>query len=232
MPPIGIFGGTFDPIHCGHLRTAFELWQELGLSQVRFMPTGSPPHRSQLYATPELRLRMVQAAIADQRGFVVDDREVRRSGVSYSVDTLTDMRREFPQTPLCVLLGMDAFLGLPNWHRWREILKLAHIVVAHRPGWRAPTTGPLGEVMVDHGTGTIRDPAPGAGGACMCTRRDSAGDFLHRTARAASSRAATRATSCPTRCERSSSRPGAMLRARMHRPDEARPAAGVTRLST
>jgi nicotinate-nucleotide adenylyltransferase len=155
MPPVGIFGGTFYPIHCGHLRTAYELWQELGLSQVRFMPTGSPPHRSQLFATPELRLQMVEAAIADQRGFVVDDREVRRSGVSYSVDTLTDMRREFPQTPLCVLLGMDAFLGLPNWHRWREILKLAHVVVAHRPGWRAPTTGPLGEVMVDHGTGTI-----------------------------------------------------------------------------
>jgi nicotinate-nucleotide adenylyltransferase len=97
----------------------------------------------------------VQAAIAEQRGFAVDDREVRRSGVSYSVDTLIDMRREYPQTPLCLLLGMDAFLGLPNWHRWRELLGLAHIVVAHRPGWRAPTTGPLGEVMVDHGTGTI-----------------------------------------------------------------------------
>ena len=156
MQPIGVFGGTFDPIHCGHLRTAFELWQELRLAEVRFLPTGSAPHRARLYASPERRLQMVRAAVANQPGFVVDDREVRRSGVSYSVDTLTELRREYPQASLCLLLGMDAFLGLPNWHRWRELLTLAHIVVAHRPGWRAPTTGPLGEVMVDHGTGMIR----------------------------------------------------------------------------
>jgi nicotinate-nucleotide adenylyltransferase len=153
MQPIGVFGGTFDPIHCGHLRTAFELG--LKLAEVRFLPTGTPPHRDHLVATPELRLQMVQAAIADEPRFVVDDREVRRSGLSYSVDTLTELRREYPQRSLCLLLGMDAFLGLPNWHRWRELLTLAHIVVAHRPGWRAPITGPLGEVMVDHGTGSI-----------------------------------------------------------------------------
>jgi nicotinate-nucleotide adenylyltransferase len=157
MRPIGVFGGTFDPIHYGHLRTAFELWQELRLTEVRFLPTGSPPHRDQPYASPELRLRMVQAAVADQPAFVVDDREVRRSGLSYSVDTLTELRRELSDRSLCLLLGMDAFLGLPNWHRWRELLSLAHIVVAHRPGWKAPTMGPLGEVMVDHGTGTIRE---------------------------------------------------------------------------
>jgi nicotinate-nucleotide adenylyltransferase len=156
MEPIGVFGGTFDPIHCGHLRTAFELWQELKLAEVRFLPTGSPPHRDRLYASAELRLEMVRAAIADQAGFIVDDREVRRSGVSYSFDTLAELRHEFPQRSLCLLLGMDAFLGLPGWHRWRELLTLAHIVVAHRPGWRVPTTGPLGELMVDHGTGSIR----------------------------------------------------------------------------
>src|SRR6266481_3704112 len=120
MQPIGVFGGTFDPIHCGHLRTAFELWQELRLAEVRFLPTGSPPHRAQLYASPERRLQMVRAAVADQPSFVVDDREVRRSGVSYSVDTLTELRREYPGRSLCLLLGMDAFLGLPNWHRWRD----------------------------------------------------------------------------------------------------------------
>jgi nicotinate-nucleotide adenylyltransferase len=98
----------------------------------------------------------VRAAIADQPSFIVDDREVRRSGVSYSVDTLAELRHQFPERSLCLLLGMDAFLGLPGWHRWRELLALAHIVVAHRPGWRAPTTGPLGELMVDHGTGSIR----------------------------------------------------------------------------
>lgn len=157
MQPIGLFGGTFDPLHYGHLRTAFELWQALSLAEVRFMPTGSPPHREQPYAAAQLRLDMVKAAVADQPAFVVDDREVRRTGVSYSVDTLTEVRAEYPQRSLCLLLGMDAFLGLPNWHRWRELLDLAHIIVAHRPGWRAPTMGPLGEVMVDRGTGSVRD---------------------------------------------------------------------------
>ena len=155
--PIGLFGGTFDPIHYGHLRTAFELWQALRLAQVRFLPTGEPPHREPTQAPPELRLRMVRAAVADESAFVVDDREVRRSGVSYSVDTLLDLRREFPERSLCLLLGMDAFLGMPNWHRWREIFDLAHVVVAHRPGWKAPMTGPLGEVMVDRGTGSVRE---------------------------------------------------------------------------
>jgi nicotinate-nucleotide adenylyltransferase len=155
--PIGVFGGTFDPIHYGHLRTAFELWQMLKLSQVLFLPTGNPPHREAPLASSELRLEMVRAAVAGQAGFAVDDREIRRSGVSYSVDTLADLRREHPQRSLCLLLGMDAFLGMPTWHRWREILELAHVVVAHRPGWKAPMTGPLGEEMVDRGTGSVRD---------------------------------------------------------------------------
>jgi nicotinate-nucleotide adenylyltransferase len=157
MRPIGLFGGTFDPIHCGHLRTAFELWQALKLTEVRFLPTGSPPHREQPSASAELRLSMVRAAIADQPAFAVDDREVRRSGVSYSVDTLGELRAEFPDRSLCLLLGMDAFLSLPSWHRWRELFDLAHIVVAHRPGWKAPAMGPLGEIMVDRGTGSVRD---------------------------------------------------------------------------
>lgn len=157
IEPIGLFGGTFDPIHFGHLRTAFELWQALRLAQVRFLPTGNPPHRESSLASAELRLQMVHAAIAGQSAFVVDDREMRRTGISYSVDTLLDLRAEFPERSLCLLLGMDAFLGMPNWHRWREIFDLAHVVVAHRPGWKAPITGPLGEVMVDRGTGSVRD---------------------------------------------------------------------------
>jgi nicotinate-nucleotide adenylyltransferase len=162
--PIGLFGGTFDPIHYGHLRTAFELWQSLRLAQVRFLPTGDPPHRDASLAPPELRLEMVRAAIAGQSAFVADDREMRRSGVSYSVDTLLDLRREYPDRSLCLLLGMDAFLGMPHWHRWREIFELAHVVVAHRPGWKAPMTGPLGELMVDRGTGSVRDLHAAAAG--------------------------------------------------------------------
>lgn len=157
MEPIGLFGGTFDPIHYGHLRTAFELWQALRLAEVRFLPSGNPPHREVPLAPASLRLEMVRAAVAGQSAFVVDDREIRRTGLSYSVDTLADLRREYPQRSLCLLLGMDAFIGMPNWHRWREIFDLAHVVVAHRPGWKAPITGPLGEVMVDRGTGSVRE---------------------------------------------------------------------------
>jgi nicotinate-nucleotide adenylyltransferase len=100
---------------------------------------------------------MVRAAIADEPRFRVDERELKKSGPSYTVDTLRSLRDEFPARPLCLVVGMDAFLGLPQWHQWREILSLAHLVVAHRPGWRAPTLGPLGELLVAHGTGVVRD---------------------------------------------------------------------------
>lgn len=157
MKPIGVFGGTFDPIHYGHLRTAFEMLQALDFGEVRFIPCGDPPHRGKTYADADLRFRMVDAAIAGQAGFVSDDRELRRTGPSYSVDTLTGLRREFSESSLGLILGMDAFLGLPEWHRWDEILGLAHIVVAHRPGWRAPDIGPLGELIAEYGTHRIDD---------------------------------------------------------------------------
>jgi nicotinate-nucleotide adenylyltransferase len=154
---MGIFGGTFDPIHYGHLRTAFELQEALRLPEMRFMPAGNPPHREHTVASNAQRLEMVRAATAGQPGFTVDEREMQKSGPSYSVDTLAELRAEYPTRPLCLIVGMDAFLGLPKWHQWRELLSLAHLVVAHRPGWRAPTMGPLGEMLVDRGTGTVQD---------------------------------------------------------------------------
>jgi nicotinate-nucleotide adenylyltransferase len=157
MNPMGIFGGTFDPIHYAHLRTAFELQQALRLKEIRFLPAGNPPHRDQPLADAQLRLKMVQLATAGQAGFVVDDREVRKEGPSYSVETLAELRHEYPDRSLCLIVGMDAFLSLPKWHQWRELLQLAHLVVAHRPGWRAPGMGPLGELLVDRGTGRIGD---------------------------------------------------------------------------
>jgi nicotinate-nucleotide adenylyltransferase len=157
MKPIGIFGGTFDPIHVGHLRTAFELLQSLRLAEMRFVPAGRPPHRDAPLADSQLRLALVRAAIADQPGFAVDDREIRRQGPSYTVLTLAELRAEHPRQPLCLAVGMDAFLGLPQWHRWRELFDLAHLVVAHRPGWRAPDEGPLGELLRERGTDRIED---------------------------------------------------------------------------
>lgn len=157
MNPMGIFGGTFDPIHYAHLRTAFELQQALRLREIRFVPAGNPPHRERPLAEPALRLRMAEAAIEGQPGFVVDDREIRKPGPSYSVETLAELRHENPDRSLCMIVGMDAFLSLPKWYQWRELLQFAHLVVAHRPGWRAPGMGPLGELLVDHGTGRIGD---------------------------------------------------------------------------
>lgn len=157
MKPIGVFGGTFDPIHYGHLRTAFEMLQALNFDEVRFIPCGDPPHRGTTFADARLRFRLVDVAIRGQHGFISDDREIRREGPSYSIDTLNDLRMEFPQRSLGLILGMDAFLGLPKWHRWTEILDIAHIVVAHRPGWRAPDIGALGELIARHGTHRVED---------------------------------------------------------------------------
>ncbi len=157
MNPIGIFGGTFDPIHYGHLRSAFELLQALRLSEVRFVPSADPPHRNSTFAPARLRYRMVEVAVTDQPGFVVDDCEFRRDGPSYTIDTLTAVREEHPDVSLCLITGMDAYLGLTSWHRWDEILNLAHIIVAHRPGWKLPDTGELGELLAANGTTSVDD---------------------------------------------------------------------------
>lgn len=157
MKPIGIFGGTFDPVHYGHLRSAFEMLQALRFEEVRFMPCGDPPHRGVTYANAEQRLRLVQLAIQGQPGFIADDRELRREGPSYTVDTLLSLRAEFPERSLGLIVGMDAFLGLPGWHRWDEILGVAHIVVAHRPGWKAPDIGVLGDLITEYGTHRVND---------------------------------------------------------------------------
>ena len=157
MNPIGVFGGTFDPIHYGHLRTAYEVQQALKFDEVRFVPCGEPPHRGEPRANSTLRLAMVTAAVEGRKGFIVDDREIYRDGPSYSVDTLKTLRTDFPLRSLGLIIGMDAFLGLPEWYQWREILELSHIVIAHRPGWRMPDVGPLDELLKDRGTHRLDD---------------------------------------------------------------------------
>ncbi len=132
---IGILGGTFDPIHFGHLRPALEIFEQLGLDELRFIPSANPPHRWQPEASAEHRLAMVKLAVKDVEGFVVDDREYHRGGASYTVDTLASIREEIGNTePLCMLIGMDAFEHFTTWHNWQEILKIAHIVISSRPG--------------------------------------------------------------------------------------------------
>jgi nicotinate-nucleotide adenylyltransferase len=147
MRKIGIFGGTFDPVHYGHLRPALEILDALSLDHMLFIPAGQPPHRGTPAASAELRLAMLEAALREEPRFRLDGRELKRPAPSYTVDTLTELRREHPSDALVLVVGMDAFLGFPTWHRWRELFGLAHVVVAHRPGWTANMQGELAEVL-------------------------------------------------------------------------------------
>jgi nicotinate-nucleotide adenylyltransferase len=134
-PAIGLFGGTFDPIHFAHLRLAEEVADGFGLEQVHFIPTAVPPHRNEPGASPAHRLAMTRLATRGNSRFVVDDLELRRTGTSYTIDTLSEVRSTSGSRPLCLLMGADAFVALTTWHRWNELFDLAHVVVARRPGF-------------------------------------------------------------------------------------------------
>ncbi|CAL1240355.1 nicotinate-nucleotide adenylyltransferase [Candidatus Methylocalor cossyra] len=132
---IGLYGGTFDPVHYGHLRTALEVKEAVGLAEVRFIPCREPPHRRAPAASPEQRLALLRAALADgEPGFRIDTRELERPGPSYTADTLMSLREELGEAPLALIVGLDAFLELHHWHRWRELFERAHLLVMQRPG--------------------------------------------------------------------------------------------------
>ena len=152
---IGILGGTFDPVHFGHLRPALDVQQALGLDEVRLMPCHVPPHRAQPEASPQRRTQMLHAAIEGTPGLVVDEREFERDGPSYTLDTLQSLRQDLPGRTLCLLVGMDAFRGLSTWHRWRELLDHCHIVVMTRPLAKFPDKGELAEYIQRHRTRDI-----------------------------------------------------------------------------
>jgi len=131
---IGIFGGTFDPVHFGHIKPALSIKQALNLTQLCYVPNRLPPHRGKPWLSVQQRLSLLQNALRDYPGVCVDERELNRPGPSYMVDTLASLRNDYPGETLCLIIGMDAFAGLTSWHRWREILDLAHLVVIQRPG--------------------------------------------------------------------------------------------------
>lgn len=135
---IGILGGTFDPVHYGHLRPALEVMQQAHLQQLRFIPNRLPPHRETPLLSDQQRAELVALAIADTPGFVLDRRELQRPGPSYMVDTLSSLKAEFAGDALCLIMGMDAFHGLPQWHQWSRLFELCHLIVTTRPGSSLP----------------------------------------------------------------------------------------------
>lgn len=150
MAGIGILGGTFDPVHCGHLRLALEMRERLDLDRVCLLPAPNPRLREKPRADVSRRLELLAAAIDGEPGLVVDTRELDRDGPTYTVETLESFRQEFPNESLVFILGMDSFQKLDLWHRWQKLLDLAHLAVAHRPGGSLPGPGSIADLLTQH----------------------------------------------------------------------------------
>ena len=147
---IGILGGTFDPVHFGHLRPALEVKEALALEEIRLVPCHIPPHRPQPRASAAQRVAMLEAAVGRHPAFRIDTRELQRDGPSYTFDTLASLREELGDAGLCLLMGMDAFRELTTWHRWDELIGLCHLVVMTRPGADIPAGGELADFIRRH----------------------------------------------------------------------------------
>lgn len=150
---VGILGGTFNPIHNGHLHLAEQLINQLHFDEVRFIPSAVPALKHMPQVSARARAEMVNLAIAHHPKFTLDTRELQRTGVSYTIDTLQSLRAELGiETAICLLMGYDAFLGLPRWHRWQSLLDYAHIVVVNRPQVHATPAPALAEWLTLHQT--------------------------------------------------------------------------------
>ncbi|MDM7322595.1 MAG: nicotinate-nucleotide adenylyltransferase [Gammaproteobacteria bacterium] len=145
---IGILGGTFDPVHYGHLRLAEEMREALGLTQVRFIPAFQPPHREPPVASAHQRLAMLYLALQDNKAFTVDTREYERGGPSWMVDTCASLRASYSDRPLVLIMGMDAFNGFTRWRDWQGILARVHLAVATRPG--ATLTAEAAQLLAEY----------------------------------------------------------------------------------
>ena len=137
-------GGTFDPIHLGHLRTALELKQFLDVEKVRLIPSKVPVHREEPNCSSDQRLAMLELAVANEPALMADTREILSTQPSYTLLTLQSIRDELGDDPsLCMVMGMDAYLSLPSWHQWERFLDLCHLVVVTRPGYEMPESSPM-----------------------------------------------------------------------------------------
>ena len=158
---ICIFGGTFDPVHYGHLKPLDELRQQLAADAVHMLPASIPPHRPIPHASSQQRVDMLKLALQEYPGFVLDTRELERSGPSWTVSTLQSFRLQYPDDSLCLVMGSDAFDGLTSWYHWQEIPQLANIIVIERAGMETTTPG----WAVDH---LVRDVESLRDKTCAC----------------------------------------------------------------
>lgn len=147
MHLMGVLGGTFDPVHFGHLRIAVECKDNLGLDELRMLPCARPPHRQQPFASAQQRFDMLQLALKNCNGITADDRELTRQGLSYTVDTLISFKKDFPQSTLFLVVGSDSFQSLASWHQWQKILELANIVIAKRPDSKNNRISNVGKLL-------------------------------------------------------------------------------------
>ena len=144
---LGLLGGTFDPVHTGHLRLAIEVREAAGLDQVDLMPAPRPRLRGTPQVDAPTRLRLLSAAVAGVPGLGVDPRELASPGPTRTVDTLQAVREEQGSRPVCLILGADAAARLDRWHDWRRLTSLAHLIIARRPGARLPRRGPVADLL-------------------------------------------------------------------------------------
>lgn len=164
---LGIFGGTFDPVHFGHLRTALEAKQALGCGEMRLTPAAVPPHRKSPMAAPAHRAAMLELALTGQEWLSLDRRELDREGPSYSVDTLSSLRQDFPERPMALVMGEDAFVSLPRWHDWQKLVDLAHLVVLTRPVAVRIEDAELAALVTDRRVTNARDLARTTAGSIL-----------------------------------------------------------------
>jgi len=144
IKPVAVLGGTFDPVHHGHLRLAIDIAETLGVEELRLMPGYQPVHRNNPSATAEQRLKMLQLAVEDIDILTVDDRELRRKGPSYTLLSLQEIRAEIGgDKPLYFILGEDAFNQFDSWYQWKDLINYAHLLVAVRPGKHPDVSGEL-----------------------------------------------------------------------------------------
>lgn len=145
---IGLFGGTFDPVHQGHLQAVTQATRQLPFSQVHWLLSARPPHKDSVTASIDHRFAMLKLALHGHQGFIADDHEIQRGNKSYTVDTLEYFKQQYPTARLVVIIGADSLLGLPSWHRYPELLEMANWLVLSRPGYAVDVQNELSERFV------------------------------------------------------------------------------------